>query len=159
MSLDASAQKKFASAPRCGTKFRVKTQQKPGALFSLSSRGTMEERAGERRPSSWDCPSPPSCLTGRKFPERKFHALNPGTSTPQRGGGYQPRVARLASPARTELPWVQTPKDSSPSPPAAGGEGRGEEVFFIGLPLPFVPHGGTAPRNLNRFRCIFCGKN
>ena len=29
-------------------------------------------------------------------------------------------------------PWVATPQIFSPSPPAAGGEGRGEEGFHAG---------------------------
>jgi hypothetical protein len=34
-------------------------------------------------------------------------------------------------PVWKDPPWVRTPKISSPSPPAAGGEGRGEEAIPI----------------------------
>ena len=53
----------------------------------------------------------------------------------------------MAGPARTRATLGLNGKKSSPSPPAVGGEGRGEEEHFFGSPsLRLSPHSFLAER-------------
>src|SRR5437879_9680947 len=56
----------------------------------------------------------------RDFPEMEFRALSPSISAPQRGS----KTIAQGKRAPRAPPWVAMSPTSSPSPPAAGGEGR-----------------------------------